>query len=306
VEIIDGQLHEPAIWSDWDGASREVRHRVLTESLLTSTDAVGVHGAVIMPSTDQLWAEEIAATYPDRFAVIPRLAPLPGDSDPNALDPEGRELDPEAPDIREKIAELSARPAIKGIRFSISFWDEVVELWHAGRFDRALEACAELGVPIFMFVSGHLEIVAPVAEKYPDLPIIIDHLGLRQRPLEQQDSPPWRRLGELLALAQYPNVAVKVCAPPAMSEEGYPYRDSWAPVEQMLHAFGIDRLFWASDISRIRGRLGSYRFQEALADYPGKHTYAESLAFFRYSSLSDAEKQMILAGTIRRFLNWPA
>jgi predicted TIM-barrel fold metal-dependent hydrolase len=305
MEVIDGQLHEPSLWADYEGASPEEWHRALTESLMSSTDAVGVDGAVIMPSTDQPWAEGMAAAYPNRFAVVPRLAPMSGDGDPNGLDPEGREIDPEAPDIKEQIANIAERPGIKGLRFSISFWDEVIELWHKGRFDRALEACAEVKLPVFMFVSGALELVAPVAEKYPDLPIVIDHIGLRQRPLEVQDIPAWARLGELLALAKYPNIAVKVCAPVAMSDDGPPYQDSWAAVESMLESFGVDRLFWASDISRIRGRVGAYRFEEALVDYPGKHTYAESLAFFRDRSLSDSEKQMILGGTIRKVLDWP-
>lgn len=271
---------------------------VLTESLLTTTDAVGVDGAVLMPS-DVVWAESVAAAYPDRFTVIPRL-------NPGFDDPEGREMDPEDPDIEQQIGAAFARPGVSGIRFSIGFWEEIVERWHAGRFDRALGACAKQSIPIFMFVSGHIELVEPVAQRYPGLPIVVDHMGLRQPPLEPVDSPPWARLDELLVLAKYENISVKLCGATSLSLEGYPFRDSWPQVERMLEAFGAGRLFWASDISRFRGRLGHHTFAVAEADYVGKHTYAESLAFYRDSDLSENEKELILGGTIRRILSWPA
>jgi predicted TIM-barrel fold metal-dependent hydrolase len=298
VEIVDGQLHEPGVWLEWKGAPPATWHDVLTESLLTTTDAVGVHGAVLMPS-DVVWAESVAAAYPGRFTVIPRL-------NPGFDDPERREMEPEDPDIEEQISAAFARPGVTGIRFSIGFWEEIVERWHAGRFDRALGACAEQGVPIFLFVSGHLELVEPVAQRYPDVPIVVDHMGLRQPPLEPVDSPPWARLDELLALAKYENISVKLCGATSLSLEDYPFRDSWPHVERMLEAFGAGRLFWASDISRFRGRLGHHTFAVAEADYVGKHTYAESLAFYRDSDLSEDEKELILGGTIRRILNWPA
>jgi L-fuconolactonase len=298
MEIVDGQLHEPGVWFEWAGAPNEMWHTVLTESLLTTTDAVGVDAAVLMPS-DTDWAEGVASSYPGRFAVIPRLYPGP----PN---PAGTEIDPEAPDIEEQIVAAFARPAIKGIRFALGFWEEVVARWKEGAFDNAVEACARHDIPIFMFVSGHMDIVAPLAERYPGLRIVVDHMGIRQPPLEPVDSPPWRRLDELLALGKYPNISVKLCGAPSLSLTGPPYADSWPAVERMLEAFGAERLFWASDISRFRGRLGSHRFAVAEADYVGKHTYAESLAFFSESSLSAAEKQLILGGTIRRILDWPA
>jgi L-fuconolactonase len=298
MEIVDGQLHEPGVWFKWEEASQETWHTVLTESLLTTVDAVGVDGAVLMPS-DTVWAERVAEAYPGRFAVIPRVYPGP----PN---PAGAEIDPEAPDIEDQLTAAFARPGIKGIRFALGFWDDVVERWKQGAFDRAVDACARHDIPIFMFVSGHMDLVAPVAERYPDLPIVVDHMGIRQPPLEPVDSPPWRRLGELLALGRHPNVSVKLCGAPSLSLEGPPYADSWPAIEATLEAFGADRLFWASDISRFRGRLGAHRFPVAEAEYVGKHTYAESLAFFSESPLSESEKELILGGTIRRILDWPA
>jgi L-fuconolactonase len=297
MEIVDGQLHEPGVWFEWEEAAPETWRTVLTESLLTTMDAVGVDAAVIVP-TEREWAEQVAAAHPGRFAVVPRVYPGP----PNPL---GDEIDPEAPDIEDKLVETFGRPGTKGIRFSVGFWDEVVGRWKAGAFDRAVEVCARHDVPIFLFASGHMDIVGPTAERHPDLRIVLDHMGIRQPPLEPVDSPPWRRLDELLKLASYPNIFVKLCGAPSLSLEGPPYADSWSAIERILDAFGPERLFWASDISRFRGRLGARRFAVAEADYVGKHTYAQSLAFFAESALSDSEKGLILGGSIRRILDWP-
>jgi L-fuconolactonase len=299
MEIVDGQLHEPGVWFEWKDAQPETWHNVMTESLLTTMDAVGVDAAVLVPSYDQVWTQRVAAEYPERFASVPRLYSGPPS-------PPSDEIDPEAPDIEDQLVEMFGRPGIRGIRFSIGFWDEVVARWKEGAFDRAVEVCSRHDIPIFLFASGHIDIVAPVAERYPDLQIALDHMGIRQPPLEPVDSPPWRRLDELLELAKYPNICVKLCGAPSLSLEGPPYSDSWAALERILEAFGASRLFWASDISRFRGRLGARQFTVAQADYVGKHTYAQSLAFFADSSLSDSEKQLILGGTIRQILDWPA
>src|SRR5262249_5187616 len=95
--------------------------------------------------------------------------------------------------------------------------------------------------------------------------------------------------------------------------------------------YGPERLAWASDIQRTRGRTGLWnrlvspttadaQFQYRWGpdahvpapppdapDYPGKHTYMDSLAFFLYhDQLSQHEKEQILGGTTRRLLEWPA
>jgi hypothetical protein len=43
---------------------------------------------------------------------------------------------------------------------------------------------------------------------------------------------------------------------PGLADEPYPFHDVWAPVRELVDAFGADRLLWASDIGRFRGRVG--------------------------------------------------
>jgi L-fuconolactonase len=119
--------------------------------------------------------------------------------------------------------------------------------------------------------------------------------------------PKWQKLDEVLALAEYPNVALKMCGPAGLSEEGYPFADVWPNVERLLEAFGVDRVGWASDIGRFRGRIAwSIRVPGTEGHYPGKHNYMESLGFFLYSDLSDDDKAKLLGQTTRRLLKWPS
>src|SRR4029077_4625597 len=141
-------------------------------------------GVVLFPTQGLELSEHLAQRAPDRFASVISLV----GSGPDAITD-----DPEAADVGERIAEMYRRPGVVGIRVSPSPQfrpDEYVRL-KAGGYDRALAACEQLGIPVFVMISGAPEDLAPVAERYPDLQIILDHLGIPQRPLEQPDQPPW-------------------------------------------------------------------------------------------------------------------
>jgi L-fuconolactonase len=300
MEIIDLQLHELAPFLPWQGASDEVRRDVLTETLENSLDSVGVDGVVLFPAQGLELSQHLAERAPDRFASVVSLV----GSGPDAITD-----DPEAPDVGERIAEMYRRPGVVGIRFSPSphFRPDEYVRWKAGGYDRALAACEQQGIPAFVMISGVPKDLAAVAERYPDLQIVLDHLGIPQRPLEQADDPPWKVLPDVLDLARYPNVGLKLCGAPALSEEGYPFADVWPYVAQLLDSFGVDRVAWASDIGRFRGRIGwDMRFPVAQAKYVGKHTYMEALAFILYSpELSATEKEKLLGQSARRMLKWP-
>jgi hypothetical protein len=139
------------------------------------------------------------------------------------------------------------------------------------------------------------------------LTVILDHLGLAQPPSDSRDLPPFRRLSELLEVARYPNVAVKLCGAAALSEAPYPFDDLWPSLHRIVDAFTPQRLMWGSDISRFMGRVGFVvrRVRGAEGEYPGRHTYAEALFHLRETGeLSADDKACILGRTAQTLLRW--
>ena len=55
----------------------------------------------------------------------------------------------------------------------------------------------------------------------------------------------------LMALAKIPNVAVKVTGAPGYSGEAYPFPILAGYVRRIYDAFGPDRMFWGTDITKM-------------------------------------------------------
>ncbi len=310
MEVIDGQLHEPGPSLSWpDDMAR--REDVLTEVMNASMEAVGVHGAVLFPTLDLDWAIRVAEREERRFAVVPMISTRPMKS--AAL------IDPTVPDIAQRLLEMAARPGVKAFRALANFSDNVTEmaelqrlgklpterLFDSGAYDRALATCEENGIPLFLSTATRPDRAVYVAERFPDLVVVIDHMALVQPP--QPVPQPWdRQLPDLLELARFPQLNVKLCGLPAFSTEAFPYRDVQQQAADVVAAFGAERVLWASDISRFEGRIGwTVRFPELERDYQGKHTYAESLHFILDADwLSPTDKEWILGKTVRRILSW--
>ena len=56
---------------------------------------------------------------------------------------------------------------------------------------------------------------------------------------------------ELLALAKYPNVAVKTTGQPGYAEDDHPFRSLHPHLHRCFDAFGPERMFWGTDITRM-------------------------------------------------------
>ena len=289
-EIVDGQLHELGPRSSTAVDDLATRMRIMLETTVSAMDAVGVNAALLHP-LDSRMAEPAVAEFPERFGVV-------------------LTLDPTAPDISDQVTHIRERPGIYGIRIIAAFPPSGEELrrFDEGGYDPMIAAAERAGVPLFFFISGHLPKVEPLLRRFPELKLIIDHLGIRQPPLDPRDDPPFLTIPQLTRLARYPNVAVKLCGVPALSSDGYPYADTWPHVHELLEHFGVERVFWASDIPRFQGRISwDFKIEHAWKPYDGGHTYADSLAFIRDSDqLSASEKEQLLGRTIRRLIDWPA
>jgi L-fuconolactonase len=297
VLIIDAQLHEPTVSLEWGDADETTRRTLLVELQLGFMRAVGVDCAVLFPA-DRDWGEAVARGWPDTFSVVPMIT-------------SGGKyggLVAESPDVADVVTELSRKPGVVGVRVSTSTpAGGVQEVAPVDVFSRALAACDCEGLPVFLSAAGNLGAPAEVAERFPELSIVIDNFGLLQPPGYERESPPLRSLPGLLALARYPNIAVKLSGGPSLSQERFPYADLWPGLHQVVDAFGVDRLMWGSDISRVYGSVGfAGRVPGFVENFEGSHTYAEALLYLRDTDeLSAAEKNAILGGTAQRLLRWP-
>src|SRR5260221_12898186 len=82
-------------------------------------------------------------------------------------------------------------------------------------------AAERTGVPVALAAALFLPTVGQIAERHPGLKLIVDHMAV---PPGSSGESAYRLQPELLALAKYPNVAVKATGQPGYAEDPYPFR----------------------------------------------------------------------------------
>lgn len=207
------------------------------QEMVAMMDAAGVARAVIVPPSPvgdcNDTALEAADRFPQRFVVMGRFDPMQHDA-------------------RERLVRWLDRRSMAGIRMTFH-----KPQWGRWLDDRSIDwfwaYCERLAIPLMLLIPGRLDAVAAVARRHPGLTLIIDHLGRRS---DLRDEACFADLGELLALAAFPNVAVKASAVPCYSTQEYPFRNLQPYLRRIYEHFGPRRTFWGSDVSRLPG---SYR-----------------------------------------------
>ena len=236
-------------------------------------DAQGVQGALVVSPAiygyDDAYSRDAHARSPDRFRVVGRV-----DS--------GRD------DIEDAVAALAADPAYVGVR--VNLWaPAAVQRFLAGADDRLLAAAQRTGLRVCVNAPGRFDLQGRIARTFPDLRLIIDHVGLFAMPMLDPDyGDTFAEVGKLLPLAAYENVAVKLTSLTLLSREPYPHADVWPAVHKVIAAFGPERLMWGSD--------------QTVFDHP----YAEAIDVIRATEeIGPAEKDLILGASLRRVWGWP-
>lgn len=286
MDVVDAQIH---VWDDdtserpWDphwgralGWMLDHGQAMTIDRAVAAMDAVGVTGAIVVSFPlypDVEYAVEASTRHPDRFRTVTHV-------------------DLDHPHPEEEVERLSQRPEVVAVRFAFAVAEDGYARLARGEFAPAFSGAERCGVPVMLAVSGNVGAAEIAARSHPNVQLIVDHLGLAQPHGGDSLSPePFARLGELLALAAYPNVAVKFSGMPTLSAAPYPYTDLWPHLHAVIDAFGLERSLWGSDFSRTRP----------------VHTYAEALNFLEYTDeLSRDEKALLLGTTARRLLQWPA
>jgi predicted TIM-barrel fold metal-dependent hydrolase len=234
MQIVDAQIH---VWGS--GLPSNLAHRQVTafptEEAVGLMDEGGVDAAVIHPPGWDPGATAMAFaavhTYPGRFAIMGAL-PL------------------DRPASRALVASWRNQPGMLGLRYG--FLQEPLRGWlEDGTLDWLWAAAEHAGVPIALLATDSLPAVGRIAERHPGLRLTIDHLGGKGGNTTLKDAAAMTHMPALLALAKYSNVAVKATGVPWYSSEPYPFPTMHTFVRQVYDAFGPQRLFWGTDITKM-------------------------------------------------------
>ncbi len=194
--------------------------------LAQALDAAGVAQALaIQPRVygyDHAYLFAAAASLGPRLRVLPLL---------NAVRPSNV----------EEMEALAERDGVAGFRV-IALRPEPAD-WLVGPDPTRLwSRLTELGLPIGLLIDpSQLPVVETLAQRQPDLRIVVDHLG----GIYSDAWPVWGPV--LLGLSRRPNVYVKLSALGHLSAESFPYPDLHRPVRELLDCYGAQRLLWGSD-----------------------------------------------------------
>jgi predicted TIM-barrel fold metal-dependent hydrolase len=231
----------------------------------------GVDRVVIVPPSWEGnrndYALEAAKKYPDRFAVMGRI-PL------------------EKPQSANLLAKWKEQPGMLGIR--VTFLGPQAAWLTDGTADWFWPAAEKAGLPVMWLAAGKGPEFARIAERHPQLNLIIDHMSLTVD--VKKNNMTTSAIDQTVALAKYPNVSCKMSASPGHSSEPYPFRDMNVHLHRVFDAFGPQRCYWGTDMTN----------SFAKATYRQRMThFTEQLDF-----LSDDDKDWIMGRAILARLGW--
>jgi predicted TIM-barrel fold metal-dependent hydrolase len=244
------------------------------EDLRIEMAQAGIDRAVLIPpgweGDRNDFVIEAASRHPDRFAAMGRIA---------IEDPRSIALMPD----------WKRQPGMLGIRLSFQK-DHNRHRLKDGTADWFWPVAEQFGIPVMVFAPDQPAAIREIAVNHPGLALIIDHMGL----LREQDAAAIAVIERIIPLADCPNLYVKVSSVPLYSSEPYPYRNLHEPLRRLIDAFGPQRSFWGTDITRIWSRL-SYRL-----------SYRQCVTLFteQLDFLSDDDLEWVMGRGIMQCLQW--
>lgn len=278
--IVDAQVHIWAAntaerpWPVYPGSDHpNPPHKpvpMTAESVLADMDRIGIARAILIPPSwegdrnDQVLAA--AHRYPQRFAAVGRF-------------------DASAPDARDALARWREQTGMIGVQmtFQKPYFEAALS---DGSIDWVWAVAEQAGIPVNLYAPHRLlHHIDRVAERHPGLKLLLNHFALTGT---NKDAAAFANFTALLNLARRPNVAVKASCMPFYTTERYPFPSLQPYVRQVYDAFGPQRMFWGTDLSRL------------------PCTWEEGLRFFTEAMtwLSDEDKHWIMGRGVCAWHGW--
>ena len=155
--------------------------------------------------------------------------------------------------------------------------------------NQILASGAKAGIPVNVMCSGKLPLLGELARRNPSTQIVVDHVGLAQPFLPPPPPNPFADLANVVSLAQFENVAIKISGACTLSHQLFPYPDIWDSLGKVFDAFGFDRCMWGTDWTRAVELLN----------------YEQGVEAFRVTdALSDSERSTLMGGSLQKIYNW--
>ncbi len=252
---VDAHLH---VWRAAEGATAGVSTLVPPQSDVPIERASrtmrenGIDRAVLVQPVfrreDNSYVADCARAEPQRFAAVCVVDPLiPGAADR---------------------LEHWAGQGCRGLRLRPRLADEGPIF--GGRATYPLwETAGRLGVVVSVLCNPeHAPAIGALAERFPDVAIVIDHMGHPDAAAGLDDA----KFQQLLKLARNGRVFVKVSGFYHFSAEAFPFTDCWKMIRAVYDHFGPQRLVWGSDFPHVQVNCGYARSmslpEQALGTWP--------------------------------------
>ncbi len=270
--IVDSQIHI------WQNGKMSAHHRQIPtysiDDAVAEMNSAGVDCAVIHPPSSlgeavNVYAEEAVRRYPDKFCILGHMDLL-------------------RPDRENIVANWRKRTGMLGFRFTFNEPSQKT-WWTDGSLDWFWTACQKQDLRVGLLASGaNIAAFGNIARRYPDLKIHIDHIGRGGGRAGLKDDAIYADLPDMLALAKLPNVAVKLSGAPSTSSQAYPYKNVHGYLQQIVDAFGPERCFWGTDITRM----------------PISYRQCVTMFTEEMSWLKGRDLELVMGGAIVKRLGW--
>ncbi len=220
----------------------------------------------IYPGEDNSLVADCAATEPDRYAAV-------------------CVVDPNSQDAADKLAYWVSDRVCKGLRLRPVLPKEEAVFGDPSSYP-LWQRASELRVAINVLArQHHIPRVEMLAERFPQVPIIIDHMA-HPDVAAGIDAPAFQAM---LDLSRFENVYVKPTGYCYYSQQEYPYADCADFFRALYDRFGPQRLIWGSDFPHVLLKCGYHRKLK--------------LQERQYSYLAPEELAQIMGGNAQR-LYW--
>lgn len=176
---------------------------------------------------------------------------------------------------------------LAGFRFHPFYYPEEQILVNPGNRPMWEELAVREAVVQFHMKPSDAGQVNEIARRYPDMKLIIDHMGYPDPETGIDSFKP------ILELARHANMLVKISDVKGRSQRDFPFRDVHPYIKALLDTFGVERAMWGTG-------------------YPGKHrtkhdwlSLLDELHLVRegYDFLTSTEQDRLLGGTAAEVWN---